>query len=76
MRYKGYIKLEHEVEAESEEQAKEKIADYWDDVLLTCFDSSSVELEPENSGIFKEGQILSLEGLEKWTTKEAGKIKF
>lgn len=50
MKYKGYIKLEHEVEAENEEQAKEKIADYWDDVLLAGFDSSSVELEPENKG--------------------------
>ncbi len=50
MKYKGYIKLEHEVVAENEEQAKEKIADYWDDELLVGFDSSSVELESENKG--------------------------
>ena len=50
MKYKGYIKLEHEVEAENEEQAKEKIADYLGDVLLVGFDSSSVELESNNKG--------------------------
>lgn len=48
MKYKGYIKLPCEVEANNELEAKEKIADKLSDACFCTFIREDVELESDN----------------------------
>ena len=50
MKYRGYIKLPYEVEANNELEAKEKIADYFCDACFCTFSHEDVELETDNKG--------------------------